>query len=185
MAMTYFKRFDMEFDLSRPFPEPRLPVGYEWIAWSPEWLETHAATKFRSFRTEIDASVFPCLGSSDGCMRLMNDITRKDGFLPQATWLVAYRGNDPELPEFCGTIQGIGDTQGTGSVQNLGVVPEHRNLGLGRQLLFQAMVGFRIAGMKRAFLQVTARNAGALKLYRQLGFECTRTLYKVVETVYA
>lgn len=183
--MTYFKRFDMEFDLQLPFPEPGLPFGYEWLCWSPELLETHAETKFRSFRTEIDASVFPCLGTPDGCMRLMNDITRKEGFLPQATWLISYCGPDPDLPKICGTIQGIGDLRGTGSVQNLGVVPEHRNLGLGRQLLFKAMVGFRLAGMKRAFLQVTARNAGALKLYKRLGFECTRTLYKVVETVCA
>ena len=44
--------------------------------------------KYLSFHSEIDANVFPCLGEYDGCVRLMQEISRKDGFLPEATWLV-------------------------------------------------------------------------------------------------
>ena len=34
----------------------------------------------------------------------------------------------------------------------------------------------------RAFLEVTAQNDGAVRLYRRLGFRRRKTLYKAVET---
>ena len=49
-------------------------------------MEAHADVKYLSFRTEIDANVFPCLGDCDGCLRLMHEIRQKPGFLPEATW---------------------------------------------------------------------------------------------------
>ena len=48
-------------------------------------------------------------------------------------------------------------------------------------LLLQALHGFRRAGMDRAVLEVTAQNAGAIRLYRRLGFRFRKTLYKVLD----
>ena len=53
----------------------------------PDLLADHAEAKYQSFRDEIDADVFNCLGELDGCQRLMEEISLKDGFLPEATWL--------------------------------------------------------------------------------------------------
>jgi GNAT superfamily N-acetyltransferase len=129
MALTYFKRFRMEIDLTSVDPrEPPLPLGYHLAAWDAGLLPAHAESKYLSFRTEIDANVFPCLGEYDGCVRLMQEISRKDGFLPGATWLAV---SDEGAGEFCGTVQGIRDRSGLGAIQNLGVVPEHRGHGLG------------------------------------------------------
>jgi hypothetical protein len=41
--------------------------------------------------------------------------------------------------------------------------------------------GFRQAGLRRAYLEVTAQNEGAIRLYRRLGFVKVRTVYKAVE----
>jgi ribosomal protein S18 acetylase RimI-like enzyme len=170
----------MEIDLAgRDFSSPPLPMGYRILAWRNDLLDAHAEAKFNSFRTEIDANVFPCLGDLSGCLRLMTEICQKSGFLPQATWLLTYETAHHQ--DFCGTVQGICDRSGYGAIQNLGISPEHRNRGLGTVLLFKALEGFRSAGLRRAFLEVTARNEGAVKLYRRVGFNRARTVYKAVE----
>ncbi|HTU26454.1 MAG TPA: GNAT family N-acetyltransferase [Pirellulales bacterium] len=185
MGLTYFKRYRMEVSLAnRELPRAALPPGYRFIPWEEALLESHAETKYLSFRTEIDANVFPCLGELAGCYRLMNEIRHKDGFLPAATWLLAHSESAVASPEFCGTIQGIRDPAGMGAIQNLGVTPEHRGQGLGRALLLQALNGFQQAGLKQAFLEVTAQNAGAIHLYQQIGFAHARTVYKAVEVAY-
>jgi len=186
MGLTYFKRYRMEVSLAdRELPHPVLPRGYSFSPWDESLLEAHAETKYLSFRSEIDANVFPCLGELAGCYRLMNEIRHKDGFLPAATWLLARR-DGPHIPtEFCGTIQGIRDSAGLGAIQNLGVTPERRGLGLGRALLLRALMGFQQAGLKQAFLEVTAQNVGAIHLYQQLGFVHCRTVYKAVEVAYS
>ncbi len=179
-ALTYHKRFRMEIDLAgRLFPTPPPPPGYLLLPWNRQLLEPHAEAKYNSFRTEIDANVFPCLGELSGCLRLMSEITHKDGFLPGATWLVAYQSRG--VHEYCGTIQGIRDRSSLGAIQNLGITPEHRNRGLGSLLMQQALIGFQQAGLRRVFLEVTARNSGAVRLYRRLGFTRARTVYKAVE----
>jgi len=186
MGLTYFKRYRMEVDLlGRALSPVSLPPHYRLIAWDRSLIDAHAEAKFNSFRTEIDANVFPCLGEADGCRRLMNEIARKDGFLPGATWLLAYDSPGDQRLDFCGTVQGIRDRSGMGAIQNLGVTPEHRNLQLGSVLLTHALAGFQAAGLARAFLEVTAQNAGAIRLYQRMGFVTARTVYKAVEVAYS
>ncbi len=188
MGLTYFKRYRMEIELGRGIAEPQLPLGYRFVAWDESLVDVHAEVKYLSFREEIDSNVFPCLGEYAGCSRLMAEISQKPGFLPPATWLLAY---DPPPSrrrvesDYCGTIQGIRDRNGMGAIQNLGVVPDHRGQGLGRALMLKALQGFQAAGLRQVFLEVTAQNDGAIRLYRQLGFEKARTIYKVVEVAYS
>lgn len=185
MGLTYFKRFRMEVDLQRFFTEsPRAPAGYRAVPWTDELLNSHAEVKFRSFEFEIDANVFPCLGERDGCSRLMHEISRRDGFLPEATWLVEYFKGAGE-PEPCGTVQGVFDRTHYGVIQNLGVTPGHRSRGLGTFLLAMAMHGFRKAGLTKAYLEVTAQNVAAVRLYQRLGFRKTKTVYKAADVAFA
>src|SRR5262245_42227048 len=104
MGVTYYKRFRMEIDLYRvALEEPVLPDGFVWLPWDLSLLERHAAAKFASFRAEVDADVFPCLGNPAGCRDLMSEIVQRSAFLPQATWLIRCDG----VGEDCGTIQGV------------------------------------------------------------------------------
>lgn len=176
MAITYYKRFRMEIDLDGTLAPATLPGPFTWVAWDEALLDRHAEVKFRSFCLEIDAYVFPCLGDRHGCQRLMREIRRKPGFLPGATWLVTGPAGD------VGTVQGVMDRGPIGAIQNLGVVPSYRGLGLGEALIRQALDGFFRAGLRRAYLEVTAENTGALKLYRAVGFRRAKTLYKAVDS---
>ena len=170
----------MEADLGMARTVPALPPGYRFVPWNEAVIDVHARTKFRAFRDELDAIVFPCLGSLDGCRRLMREIRGKSGFLPAATWLIAL-GSSPESLQWCGTIQGVAERGGVGMIQNVGIVPGHRGLGLGRCLVERAVAGFRMHGLDRASLEVTVDNARAMRLYQRLGFRRTRTVYKVVD----
>src|SRR5207249_11484365 len=120
---------------------PALPFPFRWVGWEESLLDQHAEVKYRSFRDEIDAQVFPCLGDRFGCQRLMREIRNKPGFLPAATWLIA----SPE--GYCGTIQGVMDRGPIGAIQNVGVIPSYRGLGLGRALIRRALDGFYRVGL--------------------------------------
>ena len=175
MATTYYKRLRMEIDLDGPLADSPLPGHFLWVPWDESLLAEHAEVKFQCFRDEIDAFVFPCLGDRHGCQRLMREIRRKPGFLPEATWLIACSDG------YVATVQGVLDHGPIGAIQNLGVVPCYRGIGLGRALVQRALSGFRKAGLNRAYLEVTAENNAAVQLYRNLGFRRAKTLYKAVD----
>jgi len=173
--VKYYKRHRMELPLRHPPRPAELPTGFRWVPWDERLLALHAEIKFLSFQGHEDAIVFPSLGTRAGCRDLMAAIRYRPGFCPQATWLVA--GPDG----YVGTIQGLRDDSGFGGIQNLGVVPEYRGLGLGRVLLMQALAGFAAVGVPRAFLEVTATNEPAVRMYRSVGFRAYKTLYRAVE----
>jgi GNAT superfamily N-acetyltransferase len=183
MDLGYYKRFRMEIRLADlDLTPPPVADCYRFLPWQPSLLEAFARAKYRSFRDEIDANVFPCLAAFSGCRRLMNEIAHKPGFLPDATWLVVYAPEARSRPEYCGTVQGVRDQHGLGALQNLGVAPEHRRAGLGASLLVRCLAGFRQAGVPRVYLEVTAQNQAAIRLYRRIGFAPIRIIYKAVET---
>jgi len=173
--ITYYKRFRMEIELECGLPWPALPEGYSLVEWQPGLAEQHAEVLYYSFCQEIDAVVFPSLGSRQGCTHLMNEICLRPGFLPEGTLLLATEEG------FCGTIQAIRERTGLAAIQNIGVTWSHRRRGLGGTLLLQALHGFRRAGLGRAMLEVTAQNDGAIRLYRRLGFRFRKTIYKPVQ----
>jgi ribosomal protein S18 acetylase RimI-like enzyme len=175
MAITYYKRFRMEIDLDGSIAAPELPAPYTWVSWTEALVDRHAEVKYLSFRDEIDACVFPCLGDRYGCQRLMREIRRKPGFLAASTWLIACPAG------YVGTVQGVMDRGPIGAIQNVGVVPAYRGLGLGRALVRRALDGFYRNGLRRAYLEVTAENSAAVILYRAVGFRRAKTLYKAVD----
>lgn len=183
MGSTYYKRFRMEVDLRRdPVAShpATLPPGYRFVAWNDSLLDEHARTKYRCFRDEIDAIVFPCLGNLDGCRRLMREIRNKTGFLPSATWLIAW-DQSPQGLIWCGTIQTIRSSEDVGTIQNIGVLPSHRGIGLGTSLIQQAMAGLAQHSITRGSLEVTSDNSRAVQLYKRLGFHRYKTVYKTIK----
>jgi ribosomal protein S18 acetylase RimI-like enzyme len=194
MAVVYVRRFRMEFEFGqRPLPPAVLPDGYAWIAWTRRALGRHTAALYEAFREEIDARVFACFRSYRGCRRLMRSMASQAQFLPAATWIITRRPfdehpadrHDPHLEAGawrlnCATIQGLQRARYAGSIQNVGVVPAHRGLGLGRALVLKSLHGFRSRGLRRVSLEVTAENEPAVALYRSIGFHLSRTVYKGV-----
>jgi GNAT superfamily N-acetyltransferase len=173
LSVSYFKRYKMEIDLEG-LPLPTWPGEFHALPWCPELLQTHAEALHQSFHGEVDAIVFPSLGSREGCVGLMTEIARRKAFIPEATWLAV----GPCGP--CGTIQALRERGVLGAIQNIGIVPAWRGRGLGQALLLQALAGMYQSGLGRAILEVTAHNEAAIRLYRRLGFRRCRVVYKAV-----
>ena len=187
----------MQYDLREGLFAPKeIPAGYSFLPWQEELLEDHAEVKFESFRNELDASVFPCLGDDDGCRRLMKEISCRQGFIPQATWLIRYTADDDvagtaQSPirkrirhENCGTVQGIRSQTDVGTIQNIGISHAHRGQGLGTLLVYHCLKGFQEAGVRFVTLEVTSHNTNAFRLYKRLGFRVLKTVFKSVEISY-
>jgi GNAT superfamily N-acetyltransferase len=185
MSVTYFKRQRMEIDLraTRVAAVELLP-GYRLVPWHESLLAQHAEVKYHSFRNEIDACVFPCLSTPEGCHDLMVEIAGRDQFLPGATWLVEYDAGAGRR-EMCGTIQGMASGPVYGAIQNVGVTPFHRGRGVAGALVSAALGGFAAAGLPKAYLEVTVQNTAAFRLYQRLGFRQVKTLYKAVDIIYS
>lgn len=183
MRADTYKRLRMVADLRNAnFLQQPLPNGYLWQSWRPLLVPRHAQVKWHSFRDDLDGRVFSCLSRAEGCLSLVREIASQRSFCPQATWLVVYQPEHDWPPTDVGTIQGIIRSGGRGAIQNVGVVPGHRGLGLGRALVIQTMLGFRQCGMNEVSLEVTAQNIPAVRLYQSLGFTISQTLYRVAET---
>ncbi|MEM9413670.1 MAG: N-acetyltransferase [Planctomycetota bacterium] len=161
-------------------------AGYRFLPWSSNLLSEHAEAKYLSFCNEMDSHVFPCLGNSGGCLKLMNEISCRKGFAPKATWLVVTEQNFENYRprENCGTVQGIVEKEDVGSIQNLGIVPAHRGKGLGKQILIRSLIGFRSMGLETVTLEVTSKNESALRLYEGIGFSIDEIVYKHADLRY-
>jgi GNAT superfamily N-acetyltransferase len=183
MPVVYFKRYRMAIELAKVnwdtidfHQDPASEIHY--CEWSDKQISQHALAKWESFRNEIDAIVFPCLGEKDGCRQLMRDLSMRANFVPEATWLATTLGPaDSEIS--VGTIQGLRVDHIMGAIQNVGVIPRFRGMGVGRQLIMRALRGFYQTGCRQAQLEVTIHNIGALRLYESIGFQCQETVFKV------
>ena len=101
MPVVYLKRHRMQIDLrqvnldlpdspnvhSDPKKEYRGQNALgeiEFLPWGDNLITLHSLAKWESFRFEIDASVFPCLGDREGCKQLMRDLSQRANFVPEA-----------------------------------------------------------------------------------------------------
>jgi ribosomal protein S18 acetylase RimI-like enzyme len=180
LTAIYFKRFRMQFDLlSQQIPQPNCSSEIMFAEWDEKLLVMHGMCKWESFRREMDVNVFPCLGERDGCKRLMRDISQKDAFVPEATWLAIGKDTNPKNLVAVGTIQGLRTNATHGAIQNIGVIPSFRGKGIGRELIRRALQGFQSQGCRYVTLEVTVHNLGAIKLYESIGFQKSEIVFKV------
>ncbi len=186
MDIAYVKRLRMDIDLAgRNLTAGPTPAPYYFLPWEESLLDAFARAKYLSFRGEIDTGVFPCLAEFEGCRKLMREIVRQPGFLAASTWLVVRSVGDAARPEYCGAVQGVRDQLGAGAIQNFGIAHQHRCRGLGTSLLLRSLAGFYQSGIRRVYLEVTARNTDAIRLYRRVGFNPVRAIYKTVKAAYS
>ncbi len=145
------------------------------MPWDESLMEQHAEVKYRSFIGEVDAYVFPCLGDRHGCRRLMCEIRRKPGFLARRDLA------DRVLRRVCGNGSGRDGSGADRGDSECGSSADVPGPWAGPGLVRRALAGFRQAGLRQAYLEVTAENAAAVQLYRNVGFRRAKTLYKAVD----
>ena len=170
----------MAYDIAkRPLADPVLPNGFVWVPWSQSLLKIHAEVKYKSFRNDRDGQLFPSFATLESCIRLMDTISSRAGFLPMVTWLIGREPpSDSRFREYCATIQGLKHSSETGGIQNVAVLPGYRRQGLGEALVRKALFGFQQSGIRKVALEVTADNQTAFQLYTRIGFQSVQTVYK-------
>jgi ribosomal protein S18 acetylase RimI-like enzyme len=171
VPLEYFKRLHLARDLASDWPAT---PAYRWQPWHPSAVDRFAELLHRCFADEVDADLFPTLGSPTGCRMLVRAIQDCDVFCPSATGLVLGPAGA------AGVVFGSLD-RGIGTIPNLGVVPEARGRGLGAALLARSLAGFAGAGARRVELEVTAANVAAVALYRRFGFRAYKSSYRTRE----
>ena len=99
---------------------------------------------------------------------------RRRGFDPRASF-GAFDGNG--IVSF--TCNGIGDFYGTPTAYDTGTgtLKEYRGKGLATQIFEYSIPCLKELGIREYLLEVLQHNAGALSVYRKLGFEVTREFY--------
>jgi mycothiol synthase len=93
-----------------------------------------------------------------------------EGFDPNHWCLAAAGGEEIGLLLVNPAVDGAG-----WEIAYVGVVPEQRRRGYGRELVLKSLVEAKAAGQPSVTLAVDARNAPARELYRRLGFEPTES----------
>lgn len=168
-SLRTIKRYRMERDLTQNLPPKS---RHELIPWSPSLLKTHAKVLFLSFQESRDTSLFPGLGTQDGCEVIMEAIAGQRTFLPGSTLLAVSENQVP-----VGSIQAM-EQDGEGLIMNVGVVQEARGKGVGRSLIWGSLNNMVSKGLKMASLEVSGENEPALKLYESCGFQKIRVHYQ-------
>jgi ribosomal-protein-alanine N-acetyltransferase len=64
-----------------------------------------------------------------------------------------------------------------GHVVSVAVMPEHRRQGIGAALVSKALEAMKLYNAKQCYLEVRVSNEEAVRLYRKLGFEVSRTVH--------
>jgi ribosomal-protein-alanine N-acetyltransferase len=72
---------------------------------------------------------------------------------------------------------GLGGLVKKGHVVSVAVVPEHRRKGIGEALVKAAMEAMKLYNAKQCYLEVRVTNDSAIKLYKNIGIEVTRTVH--------
>ena len=93
-----------------------------------------------------------------------------EGFDPNRWWLASAGGAAVGLLLVNPAVDGEG-----WEIAYVGVVPEQRRRGFGRELMLKALTEAKAAAEPQVTLAVDARNQPARDLYRLVGFEATES----------
>jgi ribosomal protein S18 acetylase RimI-like enzyme len=133
-----------------------LPAGWPRDTSILEWGPPAAEASFEVYDSAFrDRPGFPAWSRSEWIERLTGD----DDFLPRAS-LCALRSGVPAGFVVCSK----------GWIDQVGVAPAHRRLGIASALVTEAMSRMRALGTGVARLHVNTNNSAALATWRRLGF---------------
>jgi GNAT superfamily N-acetyltransferase len=161
--------YEMQRDLTQPFPEKELPETLRLVMWS-QALDDDLPQAFNTaFRgswgvPEMDEQLWPQVFT--GVAQFRGDLS----------FLVM---DGDEIAGFC--INWVNEAKNEqrgvqeGWIEALGVIPEWRGQGLATALLAHSMNAFLTAGLEQAALDVDTQNpTGALRLYENMGFKAIK-----------
>jgi ribosomal protein S18 acetylase RimI-like enzyme len=151
----------LRHDLNLPLPCLATPARLDYLPFDD-------GTAFRDTlaRTYVDTMDCPEVNGVRTIDEVLEGHRAQGAFDPERWWLAVDAGRPvgvlmmTEMPE-----------SGDWEVAYMGVVPESRRCGFGREVLLKALSEARAAEAPAVTLSVDARNKPAWQLYRGLGFE--------------
>jgi mycothiol synthase len=144
-------------------PPPSFPDGYHTRAFRP-------GPDDEPYLTLIHASFADHPTPMHISMESMQHAHARPGFDPTDIAVVPSPDDPGRLVGFCRTHRVDESGEAVAEIGTLGVVPEYRGLGLGRELLRWGIQHLRGRGAGDIVLAVEGRNANALRLYERTGF---------------
>lgn len=150
-----------------------LPIGYKVLPYKEIYFEELSSAIHLSFQNSSDINFDPRFSSIEGARDITDKIVNSiyGRFIPQASKVLLHENR---LVGFC--LANI--TAGSiGNIPLVGIVPEHRGLGLSRVMLKSVMEDL-IKSSKIGFIKlsevnasVDAANESARKMYQDIGFD--------------
>ena len=147
------------------------PVYFE--RWSDHYQQSAAQVIAAAYLGHVDGNINDQYRSVAGARRFLHNIVQYPGcgtFYRPASF-AAFEGLSGRLCGVCLTSLVAPDS---GHITQLCVSPTARGLGVGHELLRQSLTALRDFGCRTASLTVTASNAGAVKLYEQVGLRTVK-----------
>ncbi len=155
-------------------PPCNLPSGFTMVPWERKHDREAAQLLYLAYRDHVDAAINDQYGSSEGSERLIDNIVRHRGcgeHVPRASQ-VAYHQASRKL---AGILAITSVRTRTAHIPQVAVAREFQSCGLGSAMMQLSFRDLARRGFEEVSLTVTEANAGAVRLYRRLGFENFRT----------
>ena len=174
---SWFQAFEREFLELRMDRIDCLPSrdaqGARITGWSDSRQDDAARLIALSYKGHIDAQINDQYRSPAGARRFLTNIVQYPGcgaFYAPASFVALDRIGQG----LCGICLASMVSDEAGHITQVCVSPAHRGSGLGYELVRRSLSGLADRGARTVSLTVTGANSGAIRLYRNMGFETTR-----------
>jgi ribosomal protein S18 acetylase RimI-like enzyme len=152
---------------------PRHPLNAVILPWSERRQDEAAEVLAAAYRGHVDSQINDQYRSVSGAIRFLTNIIQFPGcgsfFAP-----ASYIAEDRTTEAVCGLCLASLVSEGVGHITQVCVNPEHRDTGLGYELLRRSLQSLAAAGCRSVSLTVTAANESAIRLYERMGFRTRR-----------
>ena len=146
----------------------------ELIPWDKRLHDNASDLLYQSYLEHVDALINDQYASTMGATRLIENIFHNQGcgdFLTHVSRMAIHRPTQ----QVAGILTVTQVRPRTAHIPQVGVGPAFQGLGVGTALMESAFRDLADEGFEQVTLTVTDANAGAVRLYRRLGFETFKT----------
>ncbi|HET8668739.1 MAG TPA: GNAT family N-acetyltransferase [Terriglobales bacterium] len=151
----------------------RLPGDIELRRWAEQDYQAVASAIMSAYRNHVDSEINDQYRTVSGALRFLNNIVRFPGcgtFDPNASFVAVEKG----ARSVVGVILCSRVKDDVGHVTQVCLLPDERGRGIGEALLNASANELRKRRFSYLTLTVTEANAGAVNLYKKLGYAVNR-----------
>lgn len=144
------------------------------VPWERRYEREAAQLLYTTYRNHVDAIINDQYASLEGTTRLLENILHHQGcgeFLPLVSRLALHRSSR----RLAGILAVTAVRPHTAHIPQVAVAGPFQGGGLGTRLMEGAFQDLTRQGYREVSLTVTDANAGAVRLYKRLGFQTFRT----------